>query len=157
MKTEISVKIDFAKENDLIEILNLQKEAYLQEAKIYNNFEIQPLRQTVDSLKTEWENGVVLKATSNGIIIGSVRGQLTDRVCKIGKLIVKPEFQNKGIGKLLMKEIEEKFCQAKIFELFTGHKSEKNLALYKKLGYKEYERETISDNLHLVYLRKAGK
>ncbi len=157
METEISVKIEHSKGNDLNEILNLQKEAYRQEAEIYNDFNIQPLHQTIDSLITEWKDGVVLKATSNGIIVGSVRGQLTDGVCKIGKLIVKPDFQNKGIGKLLMKEIEEKFSQADFFELFTGHKSDKNLALYKKIGYKEFRRETISDSLHLVFLRKAGK
>nr|WP_319397644.1 GNAT family N-acetyltransferase [uncultured Carboxylicivirga sp.] len=151
-KTEISL----AELTDLDKILELQKEAYVQEAEIYNDFNIQPLTQNIDLLKLEWQKGIVIKAEKNGQIIGSVRADLVDNICKIGKLIVKPDFQNQGIGKSLMTTIEKLFDNCLIYELFTGDKSEKNLKLYRKLGYKDYKTEQIDNNLKLVYLQKQN-
>lgn len=37
-----------------------------------------------------------------------------------------------------MTEIEKLYDDCLSFELFTGYKSEKNLALYRKLGYQDY-------------------
>jgi hypothetical protein len=48
---------------------------------------------------------------------------------------------------------EKKFNNAKRFELFTGYKSEKNLFLYKKLGYKEFKDEQINE-MTIKYLEK---
>lgn len=90
---QTTLTLSKAELSDLNEILELQKEAYIQEARIYNNFEIQPLTQKLDSLAEEWRNGIVIKAETNGQIVGSVRAQLVDHVCKIGKLTVKPDFQ----------------------------------------------------------------
>ena len=66
-------RISLAELTDLDKILELQKEAYIQEAEIYNDFKIPPLTQNIDSLKLEWQKGIVIKAEKNGQIIGSVR------------------------------------------------------------------------------------
>lgn len=154
MTTELA--INRADISDLEEILKLQKVAYLQEAEIYNDFSIPPLTQDIDTLKIESQNGVVIKAEINGQIIGSVRAELVDNICKIGKLIVKPDFQNQGIGKKLMTEIERIFKTCSTYELFTGDKSEKNLKLYRKLGYVDFKVERINDNLKMIYLQKQN-
>lgn len=151
-----NIKISIAELTDLKNILELQKESYIQEAEIYNDFNIPPLTQNLDSLKKEWQNGIVIKAEKNGQIVGSVRAELVDNVCKIGKLIVKPDFQNQGIGKKLLSEIEKLFDNCSIYELFTGNMSEKNLAIYRKLGYKDYKEELIDNNLKLIYLQKRN-
>jgi hypothetical protein len=64
------------------------------------------------------------------------------------------DFQNKGIGRLLLDAIESTFKDCQRFELFTGFKSQKNLYLYNKLGYKEFKRQIINDNLTMIYLEK---
>lgn len=151
-KTEINL----AELTDLDKILELQKEAYVQEAEIYNDFNIQPLTQDIDSLKLEWQKGIVIKAVKNGQIIGSVRAELVNDICKIGKLIVNPDFQNQGIGKKLMTTIEMLFNNCSAYELFTGNKSEKNLTLYRKLGYKDCKTEQIDNDLKLIYLQKRN-
>ncbi len=151
-----ALNIDKAELTDLKDILDLQKEAYSQEAEIYNDFDIPPMTQNIDSLKIEWQNGTVIKAERNGQIIGSVRAELIDDVCKIGKLIVKPDFQNQGIGKRLMTEIERLFNTCSTYELFTGDKSEKNLTLYRKLGYIDFKTKQIDNNLKLIYLQKQN-
>ena len=98
----------------------------------------------------------MIKAEKNGHIVGSVRATMVDNVCKIGKLIVKPDYQNQGIVKQLLKEIEKLFDNCSIYELFTGYKSEKNLAIYRKSGYQDCKEELIDGILKLIYLQKRN-
>jgi len=154
MKNRINICL--AESIDLPLILDLQKECYRQEAEIYNDFNIPPMLQTLDALKIEWQNGTVLIAVKNGQIVGSVRALLDTNICKIGKLIVKPDFQNQGIGKNLMKAIEMRFNECLVYELFTGSESEKNLALYRKLGYRDCRKESVNQNMSLIFLQKQN-
>jgi ribosomal protein S18 acetylase RimI-like enzyme len=151
------MKIEVATIQDAESILALQKLAYVSEAEIYNDFDIDPLTQTLDSLHRDFRKQVFLKASVGGTIVGSVRGYLAHGTCHIGRLIVHPDFQNQGIGKQLMNEIESFFKNAKRYELFTGHKSEGNLYLYQKLGYSAHKTERVNDNLVLVFLEKYPK
>jgi ribosomal protein S18 acetylase RimI-like enzyme len=143
---------------DLVEILDLQKLVFLSEAKLLNDYSIQPLTQTLAELQNEFvkfDKGIILKLIDdeNNQIIGSVRAyEINDRVY-IGKLIVHPDHQNKGFGTDLLKAIETYF-ENKIFELYTSNKSEKNLYLYKKSGYKEFKREKTAEGYDFVFLEK---
>lgn len=138
---------------DLERILYLQKCCYLSEAEIYNNYSIPPLTQTMDGIKNDFENQTIFKFEYKGKILGSVRAFLQHDTCHIGRLFVDKEFQNKGIGKLLLGSVENNFNQVNRFELFTGNKSEKNLYLYKKNGYNEFKEELVND-VHIIYLEK---
>ena len=139
---------------DLEEILNLQKIAFQVQAKIYNDYTIPPLIETFEEIKNNFTQQTFLKALIDGKIVGSVRGYKEGNTCHIGRLIVHPDFQNQGIGTKLMNEIELYFKDIKKFELFTGHKSKKNIYLYKKLGYKEFKTEPIHENLTHIYFKK---
>ena len=81
------IKADF---EDLPKILDLQKLAYLSEAKIHNNYSIQPLMQTLDELKMEFGKSVILKTMDdeNNEIIGSIRAYEENNRVYIGKLMV---------------------------------------------------------------------
>ena len=151
---EVSMVIEKAMVSDAEEILSLQKISYISEAEIYNDFNIPPLFQTLEQMKCEFGNHVFLKAVQDGKIIGSVRVSVYDGVCTIFKLIVHPDYQNRGIGAGMIKKIEEMLCECKRFEIFTGHKSERNIYLYQKLGYKIYKTEKMTDYLNIVYLAK---
>ncbi len=111
-------KIHEASEADCAEILALQRLCYIQEAEIYHDFSIQPLTQTDHELKDEFNKCIFLKCLCNQIIIGSVRAFENDKTCFIGKLIVHPEYQNIGIGRELMNQIEYIFSNSSRFELF---------------------------------------
>ena len=143
-----------ASKADLPEILRLQYAAYQSEAEIYDDYSIQPLTQTLEELEREAEDWIVLKAELAGKIVGSVRILLGERQCTIGKLIVHPAYQNRGIGKRLMKAVEDSFPDVKTIELFTGHKSDRNIEFYGKLGYEIFKEEEVNDRLILVYFRK---
>jgi GNAT superfamily N-acetyltransferase len=152
----MQIEILQASQNDLEAILQLQKDCYLTEAGIYNDYSIQPLLQDFESLENEFKNSTILKGVIHGEIVGSVRGFAENGTSYIGKLIVKKDFQNNGIGRMLLETIESTFKDCNRFELFTGFKSEKNLYLYNKQGYREFKRQVINDNLTMVYLEKAN-
>jgi ribosomal protein S18 acetylase RimI-like enzyme len=141
---------------DAKEILDLQKLAYQSEAAIYNDYSIPPLAQSLDQMLVDFRQQVVLKATLNGSIVGSVRAYLQDGTCHIGRLIVHPEGQNRGIGTSLMNRIEQHFSEARRYELFTGERSARNLYLYQKLGYRIFRTARLTDKATAVFLEKAG-
>ena len=149
--------IQQAKIDDVEEILALQKLCYQSEAEIYNDYRIPPLVQTLDEIKAEFQDYYFLKAVEEDII-GSVRARVSHPgTCYIGRLIVRPDFQNKGIGTKLMNEIEEIFHECQKWELITGHLSKKNIKLYGKLNYKIFKTEKLTTQLDLVYLEKINE
>jgi len=146
--------ITLAKINDAEEILSLQKRAYESEARLYDDWSIPPLTQSLSSLKDEILAGGVLKYSQGEVIIGSVRASFQDGKCEIGRLIVAPEFQGQGIGSTLLKSIEARFPQAHSFELFTGSKSEGNIRLYQRHGYEIFATKALSPTVTFVFMSK---
>ncbi len=148
------MKILRVNDSDLSEILNLQRLAYHENAERYNDFKIPPLTQTLEELREEAESSVILKAVHEAKIVGSVRAIKKGNNCYIGKLIVHPEHQNKGIGRILIAKIEKIF-EGSRYELFTGHLDEKNLSFYEKLDYKRFKEKKINETLRFVYFEKG--
>jgi phosphoribosylanthranilate isomerase len=148
-----SHRIQKVKKKDLEEILALQKLAYQSEAELNNDFSIPPLTQTLDEIRAEYGQALFLKVVQDEQIIGSVRAHEQDGTCHIGRLIVHPAFQNRGIGSQLLKAIEGKF-DCKRFELFTSERSERNIYLYMKLGYREFKQLPLNEKTTLVFLEK---
>lgn len=118
--------------------------------------DIPPLTQTLEEVSDEFEKEVVLKATIDGKIVGSVRVLSDNRTCYIGKLIVSPEHQGKGYGTGLLAEIE-KICQHQRYELFTSDKSSGNIRLYERAGYRPFHEQQIKQGLRFVYLEKLSQ
>lgn len=150
-----NLRILKAGKEDLEKILQLQKECFKVEGQLYNDFNIPPLTETLEEIEKEYDNGVLyLKGVIDGVIVASVKGYSENDTAFIGKLIVDGCFQNRKFGQLLMAEIEHHLKDCSRYELFTGFKSEKNIHLYKKLGYREFKTETVRDTVKLVFLEK---
>jgi len=142
-----------AERADLEQILELQYLAYQSEAELLNDFSIQPLKQTLEEITREYEKCIFLKAISEmGDIIGSVRAYTDNGTAYIGKLIVHPDRQGRGIGTKLLYAIERE-CSAVRYELFTSGKSTRNMQLYQSRGYVKF-REQTEDGVTFVYLEK---
>lgn len=148
------IKIVQASIDDLASILELQYIAYQSEARLVNNFNIQPLKQTLAEVVEEYNKGVIFKVVDDlGNIIGSVRGHIKGDIFYVSKLMVHPKHQNKGIGTKLLQYIDSKYPHY-IKELYTSDKSLSNLCLYEKMGYEKYKIETINNDLNFIYMRK---
>lgn len=146
--------IEIANVKDAETILDLQKLAYQSEAAIWNDYTIPPLTQTLEEMEQDFQKQVVLKATLDGRIVGSVRAHVREGTCYVGRLIVHPDCQNQGLGKQILKAIEDHFGEVGRYELFTGEKSERNLYFYQKLGYRIFRSEPLNDRVTLVYMEK---
>ncbi len=147
--------IQKVQKEDLQEILELQFLAYQSEAKLFGNMEIPPLKQTLEEVYDEFERGSVLKALDeNGVIIGSVRAYQDGGTVYIGKLMVHPKMQKKGIGTKLLSEMEKEYPNQR-YELFTSTKSISNIRLYERLGYKIFKEEAVTPELQFVYMQKG--
>ncbi|GAA2281511.1 GNAT family N-acetyltransferase [Nonomuraea roseoviolacea subsp. roseoviolacea] len=150
----LRVEIQRAAEADAGEILTVQRAAYVTEAQLYGDPFIPPLVESVEQVREAIRAGVVLKAVDGGRVVGSVRGRLSGATCLVGRLVVAPDQQGRGLGTALLRTLHEQVPEASAFDLFTGHLSEGNLRLYRRLGYRETHRERMDDHLTLVHLRR---
>ncbi|MFI1396710.1 GNAT family N-acetyltransferase [Streptomyces sp. NPDC020681] len=156
----MSVTISAARAQDAEQILKLQYLCYQTEAELYGDYGIEPLTQSLDDLRAELAQGHALVARLGDEVVASVRGKIDeDGTARIAKLIVHPRMQRHGLGGRLLDAIEERFAAepaAKRFQLFTGHRSESNLRLYRSRGYAPVSREQVGPRLTIVTLEKEA-
>jgi ribosomal protein S18 acetylase RimI-like enzyme len=151
------MKILRADVTDAEKILELQKWAYQSEAERYNDYTIGPLKQTLPDIMEQFKTHIFLKAVFENKIVGTVRAYEENETCYIGRLAVAPEMQNQGIGTALMNEIE-RFYSPRRYELFVGTKSDKNIHLYKKLGYHIYKKNNYGcGKIEIFFMEKVNR
>ncbi|TDB95844.1 GNAT family N-acetyltransferase [Actinomadura sp. 7K534] len=154
--SEPSVAVERAGPQDAGEVLTVQRAAYVAEAQLYGDPFIPPLVESAEQLrKVLSSDAVVLKAVLGGRLVGAVRAQFSEHTCLIGRLVVVPDLQGRGIGRRLLAALEDEVAgRADACVLFTGHLSEANLRLYRRAGYTETHRERVAAHLTLVHMRK---
>ncbi|MEU9122767.1 GNAT family N-acetyltransferase [Streptomyces sp. NPDC048506] len=156
-----SVTISAATDQDAEQILKLQYLCYQTEAALYDDYGIEPLTQTLESLRAELGEGCVVVARLGTEVVGAVRGTVdADGTASIAKLIVHPRLQRHGLGGRLLAAVEQRLTaerSAKRFRLFTGHRSEGNLRLYRSHGYAPVGTEQLGRRLSLVTLEKEAQ
>lgn len=139
---------------DAPEILALQKIVYQNEAEMYDDWSLTPLKQTLEDMRADFATRTFIKAVVGGKIIGSVRGWMEGDIAHLGRLIVHPLFWQKGLGTRLVTEIESRFPQARRFETFTGQKSRHTMEPYQRLGYAPIRQEKVSEHRDRVYFAR---
>ncbi|MFF3245991.1 GNAT family N-acetyltransferase [Streptomyces sp. NPDC002870] len=156
----MSVTISAARAQDAEHILKLQYLCYQTEAELYGDYGIEPLTQSLDDLRAEIAQGHALVARLGDEVVASVRGRVDEGgTARIAKLIVHPRMQRHGLGGRLLDAIEKRFAGepgAKRFQLFTGHRSESNLRLYRSRGYVPVASEQVGPKLTLITLEKEA-
>ncbi|MGW8696838.1 GNAT family N-acetyltransferase [Streptomyces eurythermus] len=156
----MSVTISAATEQDAEQIFRLQYLCFQSEAALYGNYRIDPLVQTLDSVRQEVAADCVFVARLGEEVVGSVRGKVTeDGAAAIAKLCVHPRLQGHGIGARLLRAAEDALVErhgATRFRLHTGHRSEGNLRLYRKVGYQTVGRAKGDDGVEMIILEKEA-
>jgi ribosomal protein S18 acetylase RimI-like enzyme len=137
------------------ELLTLQRAAFVTEAQLYGDPWLPALRETLAELQAAVLPGPTLTARLDSRLVGAVRGRVMDGVLHVGRLVVAPDQQGRGIGGRLLAAVEQAAGPGvATAALFTGHRSEGNLRLYARAGYREQRRERVSDELTFVHLAK---
>jgi tRNA (guanine37-N1)-methyltransferase len=152
------VDVQPATEADAGEIHALQLAAFLSEAQAYGDLTIPPLVEDLDASVQRVAQGGVWKAVAGTRVVGSVQVTVDGAVARIGRLMVAPDWQGRGVGARLLRFAEQTApADVTQYELFTGALSERNLALYTKAGYREVRREQQTAKVELVLLAKRRR
>ena len=145
-----------ATEADFPSLLQVQQEAFGEYAPIYKVSGW--TTETLDSLKEDAKDKHIFVAEADGVVIGSVRFWDVAGVCVIRLLSVSPSHQSQGVGKALIREIEQVATDAHKFYACTMLNTARNIHLFMSLGYKA---ETILpdhyDHLDLICFAKYKK
>ncbi|GGZ02249.1 GNAT family N-acetyltransferase [Streptomyces nitrosporeus] len=156
----MSVTISAASAQDVEQIFRLQYLCFQSEAELYGNYRIDPLTQTLSSVREEVATDLVFVARLGDEIVGSVRGAIDEEgTGRIGKLCVHPRLQGHGLGTRLLRAAESALAgerAATRFRLHTGERSEGNLRLYRKAGYARVGDTTGEDGVRLILLEKEA-
>ncbi|KUN36978.1 GNAT family N-acetyltransferase [Streptomyces longwoodensis] len=156
----MSVTISVATEQDAEQIFRLQYLCFQSEAALYGNYRIDPLVQSLDSVREELAADCVYVARLGDEVVGSVRGRVTeDGAAAIGKLCVHPRLQGHGIGARLLRAAEaalEGERGATRFRLHAGHRSEGSLRLYRRVGYETVGTAQGTDGVPMIVLEKPA-
>ncbi|MCW2852691.1 MAG: transposon TnsE [Nocardioides sp.] len=127
-----------ATRGDAGELLTLQRACWLQEAIANESVSgIPALHESYDDVVAwlaEWTTFVV---RAEGRLVGAVRGRMEGAAWDIGRVMVAPDLQSRGLGRVLLEHIQAVApAEATSYVLFTGAKSADNLRMYQKAGFR---------------------
>ena len=125
---------------DAGELYTLQRACWLQELEANPGVEIPALNESLDDVRRglgEW-TVFVAREPASGRLLGAVRGKVDHRgEWDIGRIMVAPDLQGRGLGRALLALIEEAAPpDVTSYVLFTGAGSAANLRMYKKAGFR---------------------
>jgi tRNA (guanine37-N1)-methyltransferase len=130
-------QIALAAPADAAELLTLQRACWVQEQQANPGVHIPPLYEDLADVQAWLGEWTTLVLRSGGRLVGAGRGRLMFDTWDIGRLMVAPDLQGRGIGRLLLDAVERAAPDAATsFVLFTGALSDRNIRIYKKAGYR---------------------
>jgi N-acetylglutamate synthase-like GNAT family acetyltransferase len=157
-----------AMENDIFEIEKINKkafEAYVKNAVIPKK--IDALNESYEDIKKDIETKEFFVILLNKLVVGSVRVEVkSDKTAYLSRFAVDLDYQNKGVGKLLMNAVDNRMRELGVLNLYL-HTASRMLSLVrfyygrgfyiesttKDRGYirallcKEYENEKVETSL----------
>ncbi len=135
------VEVRDAVPGDAGELYTLQRACWVQEQQANPGVTIPALQETLADLQRWLATDTVIVVRSAGRLVGAVRARQHTRpdgdVWDIGRLMVAPDLQGRGLGRELLERIEARAPDGTVgFELFTGSGSVRNQRMYRKAGYR---------------------
>lgn len=121
---------------DVPEICVLQRCCWVSEALLNDTLDIPALHESLDDIRAWVADRCVWLVRVDGRLVGGVRAhQIADR-WEIGRLMVAPDMAGRGLGRWLLAHAEAHApADVRVFALFTGARSERNVRMYTRAGY----------------------
>lgn len=141
---------------DAGEIFTLQRAAYVSEAIRHDDLALPPLVQTLGQLVAELGDPdvIALGIRHGSRLVASVRLAVRGTTAELGRLIVAPDLQGRGLGTRLLAFVDEALPDAvERVELFTGERSVDTIRLYERMGYVEDHRSSAG-HYDLVFMSR---
>jgi tRNA (guanine37-N1)-methyltransferase len=124
---------------DVGELFTLQRACWVQEQQANPDVPIPALAEELGDVEHWAGRDTVIVVRSAGRLVGAVRARATGDTWDIGRLMVAPDLQGRGLGRVLLEQIESLAPpETQVFELFTGAGSVRNQKMYRKAGYRQH-------------------
>ena len=148
------MKIELATIQDVPEILELQYKAFRPVAERLNWPDAPNLIETVEHARGEFPKYTTLKMLSDdGKIIGSVRGRVENGSLYIGRLMVLPEFQKNGYGRILLRKIQSMLPHDRAWLDTSGDEPE-TVSFYEREGFRTFETKYFENGVSWIFMEK---
>jgi tRNA (guanine37-N1)-methyltransferase len=126
-----------ARPADAGEILTLQRACWIQEALANDMWDVPALHESLDQVAADLQAWTTFVLRSAGRLVGGVRGRMDDQEWLIGRLMVAPDVQGHGLGRWMLERIQEAAPpEARTIGVITGARSEDNLRMYRRAGFR---------------------
>lgn len=148
------MKIEIATVEDVPELLSLQLKAFGPVAESLNWLDAPIFSETEAYAREKFQKYTTLKMVADGgKIIGSVRGCVKDGSLYIGRLMVLPECQGRGYGKILFREIQKRMPHNRVW-LFTCGEVQRTVSFYEREGFRTFHTEHFENNHTWISMEK---
>ena len=135
------MKIEIATIDDVPELMELHDKAFFAIAAEVNWLDAPGLKESLEQACEDFPKYTTLKMLSDeGKIVGSVRGRVEDGSLYIGRLMVLPECQGWGYGKILFREIQKRQPHNRVW-LFTCGEVQRTVSFYEREGFRAFHTE----------------
>ena len=149
------MEIELATIEDVPALLDLQRKAFGPLCEELDWKDAPPLTESLEHAYEEFVKCVTLKVQNqDGLLIGSVNGNVIDGSLYIGRLMVLPEYQKQGIGKQLFRDIQSRLPHSRAW-LCTCQQVRPTYEFYLREGFRPYKDETVGPGLTWVYMEKS--
>ncbi len=156
----MSVTISVATEQDAEQIFRLQYLCFQSEAALYGNYRIDPLVQTLDSVRQEVASTASCRpARRRGGRLGARQGHRGRRRGYRQALRPPPASRDTASARACCARRRRPWSRSaapRRSASLTGHRSEGNLRLYRRVGYQTVGRAKGDDGVELIVLEKQA-
>jgi tRNA (guanine37-N1)-methyltransferase len=134
---DLTLDLAPATRGDAGELFTLTRACWLQELWANPDVPIPALEESLDDLLASLDDWTTLVARAGGRLVGSCRGRAEGEVWDVGRVMVAPDLQGRGLGRYLLDLVEQAAPpDVTSYQLFTGAGSTDNIRMYKKAGYR---------------------
>lgn len=144
---------------DLAELVVLQRCCWVQEAILNDTLDIPALHETPREVLAWAQSWTTVLARLDGRLVAAVRGRSEGEKWHVGRLMVAPDIEGRGVGAVLLASIERLAPTGTArFMLFTGGSSHRNIRFYRRAGYEIVDGSDANFDNHIkgaVYMSKS--
>lgn len=154
----MEVRLEKATTNDAQAIFDIQVKAFRPLLDRYKDYETNPANETIERviMRINRSDGGFYKIYTDDEFVGASCVFWKEEEFWISPLFILPSYQGKGIAQKAIILTEERFPQARTWELATILEEERTCYLYEKMGYnKTGISKKLNDNTTLVFYKKV--
>lgn len=152
-----NLRIETSKLEDAKVLQKIQENVFQEDLKLYKNEDNCPANEKVENIERKIlsHHSFYYSIILEDKIVGGFDVRIKkDETHLLHRIYICADEQNKGLGKQVMKMIENEFSKAKTWILDTPHLNKRNQHFYESLGFKKIGESVVNEHLTLFDYKK---